>query len=301
MAVGDRHCTAIARTDLSRPVALVLDEGLLTPKTTLFDYGCGRGGDLHRLAVLGHDVAGWDPVYRPEGEIRPSDIVNLGFIINVIEGPTERVQALQRAWALACSVLMVAARPDWEARSVPGRPYGDGILTAKETFQRFYAQGELRAWIDGLLGVRSIAAASGAFYVFRDEVRAQTCLAARVRRRPLPRPQVPAVRRPRASEMLYEAHRAILDMVVALIEARVRAPSPSSRCGGSCAGAVRECPSGARRCATGHRRRFVARGTASRNRGSHRIPGASRLRGPTEVQRPTSGHPGRRKDLPDRT
>ncbi|HLW00372.1 MAG TPA: DNA phosphorothioation-associated putative methyltransferase [Ktedonobacterales bacterium] len=219
-----RHSTAIARTDLSRPVALMLNDGLLTPETTFFDYGCGRGGDLHRLAELGYDVAGWDPAYRPGAEMRPSDIVNLGFVINVIEDPSERAQVLKSAWALTRSALVVAARPDWEARSVPGRHYGDGILTAKGTFQRFYAQEELRAWIDGVLEVRSIAAAPCVFYIFRDEVRAQGFLAARVRRRPLPRPRIPAPRRPRVSEMLYEAHRTILDPIVAFIEARGRAP-----------------------------------------------------------------------------
>lgn len=109
----------------------MLDEGLLTQETTFFDYGCERGGDLHRLAVLGYDIAGWDPAHRPEGEIRSSDIVNLGFVINVIEDPTGRVQVLRRAWSLTRRVLVVAARLDWEARSVPGRPYGDGMLTAK--------------------------------------------------------------------------------------------------------------------------------------------------------------------------
>ncbi len=156
MSVVDRHRTAMARTDLSRPVALLLDEGLLTPEVAFFDYGCGRGGDLHRLAVLGYDVAGWDPAYRPDGELRPADVVNLGYVINVIEDPSERAQALARAWALTRRVLVVAARPDWEARSVSGQSYGDGILTAKGTFQRFYAQEELRAWIDDVLGVRSI-------------------------------------------------------------------------------------------------------------------------------------------------
>jgi DNA phosphorothioation-associated putative methyltransferase len=224
LAIVDRHCTAIERTDLSRPVALMLDDGLLTPQTPFFDYGCGRGGDIHRLAALGYNVAGWDPAYRPDSEIRPSDIVNLGFVINVIEDPSERAQALKNAWALTRCVLVVAARPDWEARTALGRPYGDGILTAKGTFQRFYAQEELRAWIDDLLGVRSIAAAPGVFYIFRDEVRAQAFLAARVRRRPLPRPRIPSLRRPRVSETLYEAHRAILDPIVAFIESRGRAP-----------------------------------------------------------------------------
>jgi len=203
---------------------LALDDGLLRPERTFFDYGCGRGGDLHRLAALGYDVAGWDPAYRPDGELRSSDIVNLGFVINVIEDPIKRAQSLQRAWALARSVLVVAARSDWEGRSVPGRPYGDGILTTKGTFQRFYPQEELRAWIDDVLGVRSIAAAPGVFYVFRDDMHAQGFLAARVRRRPLPRHRIPAPRRPRVSETLYEAHRTILYPIVAFIEARGRAP-----------------------------------------------------------------------------
>lgn len=225
-AVVDRHGTAIARTDLSRPVVLVLEDGLLPPGATFFDYGCGRSGDLHRLATLGYEVAGWDPAHHPEGELRVSDVVNLGYVINVIEDPAERVQVLRRAWALTRSVLIVAARPDWEARSVPERRYGDGIPTAKGTFQRFYAQEELRAQTDGVLGVRTIAAAPGVFYVFRDDVRAQGFIAARVRRRPLPRARIPAVRRPRVSEVLFEAHRAILDPVVAFIEARGRAPEP---------------------------------------------------------------------------
>src|SRR5205085_2882765 len=122
--------------------------------------------------------------------------------INVIEDPAERAEALRRAWALAKSVLIVAARPDWEGRNVPGRGYGDGILTSKGTFQKFFTQEELRAWIDGVVGVRSVAAAPGIFYVFRDDVRAQSFLAARIRR--------PAVaHKPRRSETLYEANRDI--------------------------------------------------------------------------------------------
>ena len=123
--VIDRHHAAMARTDQSPPVALMLDDRLLTPEATFFDYECGRGGDLQRLAALGYDVAGWDPAYRPDGELRPADIVNLGFFINVIEDPTERAQALAHAWALTRKVLVVAFRSDWEARSVSGHPYGD--------------------------------------------------------------------------------------------------------------------------------------------------------------------------------
>ena len=214
----ERHRTAITRSTISRPLALALDDGLLPPNTTVFDYGCGLGGDVQRLAALGYSVSGWDPAHNPDAELRPADVVNLGYVVNVIENPSERVEVLRRSWDLAKGVLIVAARPDWEARSISGRRYADGILTSKGTFQKFYAQEELREWIDGVLGVQSITAAPGVFYVFRDNVKAQSFLAAKIRYRPDP------VRRPRLSEALYEANRDILDPLIAFAEQRGRPP-----------------------------------------------------------------------------
>lgn len=216
----ERHLTAIDRNELSRPVALALDDGLLPAATTFFDYGCGRGGDLQRLAALGYDADGWDPVHRTEAQRREADVVNLGYVVNVIESPSERAETLQKAWILAKGVLIVAARTDWDARSLSGQRYGDGILTSKGTFQKFFTQEELRNWIDTILGVRSVAAALGVFYVFRDDVREQRFLATRVRHR------VTLVRRPRISEALYEANRDTLDPLVAFVEQRGRAPEP---------------------------------------------------------------------------
>ena len=48
------------------------------------------------LDGLGIDVVGWDPNFRPEGERLPSDIVNLGYVVNVIEDRDERNEALTR-------------------------------------------------------------------------------------------------------------------------------------------------------------------------------------------------------------
>lgn len=214
----ERHRTAINRTGLSRPVALALGDGLLRPGATFFDYGCGLGGDVRRLAALGFSASGWDPAYFPEAKQRSADVVNLGYVINVIEDASERVDALSRAWGLTRSVLIVAARLDWEACEVSGRPYGDGILTSKGTFQKFFSQEELRAWIDDVLGVRSVAAAPGVFYVFRDDVLAQSFLASRFRHRP------DVIQRPRVSEALYEANRDVLDPLIAFVTTRGRPP-----------------------------------------------------------------------------
>src|SRR4051812_11132256 len=90
-----RHRTAIARPDLSKPIALAIADGVVTTSCSLFDYGCGRGHDVTRLRALGYEADGWDPGHRPAAEIRPADVVNLGYVVNVIEDPAERAHALR--------------------------------------------------------------------------------------------------------------------------------------------------------------------------------------------------------------
>ena len=77
----------MARTRLSRPIATAIDHGLLTTRRSVFDYGCGRGGDLRRLAEAGYTVSGWDPAYASTAPKRKAEFVNLGFVVNVIEDP----------------------------------------------------------------------------------------------------------------------------------------------------------------------------------------------------------------------
>ena len=199
-------------------MSIALNDGLLPTGTTVFDYGCGRGGDIRELTALGYDAHGWDPAYRPNAERRQANVINLGYVVNVIENPTERREALRSAWSLAQDVLIVSARLDMESRNLIWQQYSDGVLTTRGTFQKFFTQEELRIWIDSELGVRSVAAAPGVFYVFRDEARAQAYLAARVRYRPT------VTRRPRISEALYEANRDILDPLIAFVESRGRPP-----------------------------------------------------------------------------
>ena len=87
-----RHRTAIRRPGFSLPVSCLLRDGLLDASKTLFDYGCGRGQDLLLLRGAGIACDGWDPAHRPAAERRPADVVNLGYVINVIEDPRERAR-----------------------------------------------------------------------------------------------------------------------------------------------------------------------------------------------------------------
>jgi DNA phosphorothioation-associated putative methyltransferase len=175
----ERHRAAMTRIELSRPVRLTIESGIITPETTIFDYGCGMGGDVQRLTSAGYQCDGWDPYYFPDVEVRSADIVNLSYIINVIEDPEERDRALTHAWELTGQVLIVAAQILVnDLRGVLA--YGDGILTKRNTFQKYYQQVELKEYIDRVLTVDAVPIGLGVFLVFRDEAQAETFRAARL-------------------------------------------------------------------------------------------------------------------------
>src|SRR5690348_3479955 len=104
----ERGRTAIGRTDFSRPIRLAVEAGLLPQGTSIFDYGCGRGHDVQRLCRAGYAADGWDPNHRPSTRPESADVVNLGYVINVIEDPEERSEAVRRAWSLCRRLLIVA-------------------------------------------------------------------------------------------------------------------------------------------------------------------------------------------------
>lgn len=163
-----RHLTALTRTSLSAPVQLMLRHGLADETKSVFDYGCGKGGDVRGLATLGISCSGWDPYYAPTIGQHPADVVNLGFVINVIEDPVERRAALTRAWDLTNEVLIIATMIASEG-PVQGIPFADGILTSRKTFQKYYTQAELRSYIETAIGEYAIAAGPGIFFVFKDK------------------------------------------------------------------------------------------------------------------------------------
>jgi DNA phosphorothioation-associated putative methyltransferase len=186
----------------------------------VFDYGCGYGDDLRGLHSRGIRCTGWDPIHHPRGQRKPADVVNLGYVINVIENPEERAATLREAWALTGKVLIVSARLIIDATAGHQRPYEDGYLTRRGTFQKYYQQHELRGWIDETLGVSSVPAGPGIFYIFRDPELRQSFLAARYRR--------PAIApRQHQSDALFEQYKALLAPLIAFVTARGRLPEAS--------------------------------------------------------------------------
>ncbi|MGF1720340.1 DNA phosphorothioation-associated putative methyltransferase [Vibrio kyushuensis] len=178
----DRHKTAIVRHELSAPMKALVKYGYLEGEHSIFDYGCGRGDDLRELEAHGLDALGWDPNFQPDNDKVDSDIVNLGFVLNVIEDQDERLEALLGAWELANKFLVVSVMLANENYIAQFKPYKDGVITSRNTFQKYYAQSEIKAYIERSLQEDAITVAPGIFYVFKDKLEEQQYLQKKYKR-----------------------------------------------------------------------------------------------------------------------
>ena len=174
-----RHRTAQRRTSLSSPMRHLMELGFLEGPHTIFDYGCGRGDDLRLLAELKVTAGGWDPVFHPAGRCRPADIVNLGFVLNVIEDVEERRETLRSAFGLAKKVLVVSVMLGYAAHRSQFATHSDGVRTRRNTFQKYFSQEEFRAYVEQTLGVNAVPIAPGICLAFRNPVDEQLFLLAR--------------------------------------------------------------------------------------------------------------------------
>ena len=201
---------------MSRPIRAALDDNLINDGTSVLDYGCGHGDDVRRLRKQGIICEGWDPLHKPDGKRQSADVVNLGYVLNVIERATERAETIRGAWKLANQLLIVSARLTFDAKGHL-TPFSDGFLTGTSTFQKFYEQQELRDWIDATLGETSVAIAPGIFCVFRDPEVRQSFLASRYRRG-VGQPRV------RRSDSLFDENRNLLETLMEFVAERGRLP-----------------------------------------------------------------------------
>jgi DNA phosphorothioation-associated putative methyltransferase len=164
-----RHRTAIVRRDLSQPLQLMMRFGIVTQSRSFFDYGCGQGEDVAALSSQGFEAFGWDPHHAASGQRRAADVVNLGFVLNVIEDPRERVETLKAAWGFAQRALCIAVMIEGKASTIGQRPYRDGVVTSRGTFQKYFIQQELREFVAKATEESPIALAPGIVAVFRDK------------------------------------------------------------------------------------------------------------------------------------
>lgn len=200
--VVERYRTALSRSNLSAPMQILARFGFLDGSKTLFDYGCGRGDDVRNLRANGIEVGFWDPHYAPDGVKTPAQIVNLGFVVNVIESYSERMEAVRGAFQLAQELLVVSVMLH-NQNSFKGERYEDGVITSRNTFQKYYTQDELKGFLVECVSVEPIAVAPGIFFLFSNQIAEEAFLFGRQRgagRRLLVARKAPAEKRPGARD-----------------------------------------------------------------------------------------------------
>lgn len=209
-----RHKTALVRREISKPVKTLLELGQLRRGESFFDYGCGHGGDVEAITKLGHTSNGWDPVHAPDSPKQPADVVNLGFVLNVIEDPAERVDALVDAWKHARRLLLVSTLIAGQEAYDDIQTYGDGVLTRRNTFQKFFDPAEIQSLLEDSLHAEAVPVGLGIYLVFRHTADLHDFLASRSRRfidwESLSR-KLGLLRALKSKVDPYETHRELLD------------------------------------------------------------------------------------------
>lgn len=157
--------TAIRRKNLSRPVRLAMSLGFLQPWSSFLDYGCGLGDDHRLVHPCVFSSMAYDPLFKPGLKPAYADVVNLGYVLNVIEEKAERIRVLKNAFMCTKRVLIVTVRTE----KIAGIPYKDGVyVKARKTFQKSFTEKEIYRLIKRTLGREPIRVENGLYLVFSD-------------------------------------------------------------------------------------------------------------------------------------
>lgn len=205
------------RRDLSVPGQHLLNSGILKSKSSYLDYGCGRGDDVETFKSMGFAARGWDPVHRPTTRRTPAQVVSCNYVVNVIDDPAERVQVIEAAWRLATAALLVSGRLEHEQDEAHVVPRGDGWVTTRGTFQKFFSHTELGDLVSSATQLPADAVAPGIFVVFRTEADRQAWKAHRMRTPASPRLAT-------RSAQLLEGNRGKLEPLIEFVLHRGRLP-----------------------------------------------------------------------------
>ncbi|MGB6222593.1 DNA phosphorothioation-associated putative methyltransferase [Haloferula sp.] len=225
-----RHRTAIVRSEISKPTKTLLELGQLRRGESFFDYGCGHGADVEAIRRMDHESAGWDPNHAPDQPKVQADVVNLGFVLNVIEDPAERVDALIDAWNHCRRLMVVSTLIAGQEAYADIQTYGDGVMTSRDTFQKFFEPSEIQALIEDSLHAEVVPVALGIYFIFRQVEDFHDFVASRSRRfidwEALSR-KLGLLKALKSKRDPYETHRELLDEFWESVLELGRLPRPS--------------------------------------------------------------------------
>jgi hypothetical protein len=106
-----RWKTAIGSRKISFPMRRALQTGIITPETSVLDFGCGRNNDVESLKERGIAAVGFDPYWENRPELlQPTDVVSCIYVLNTVERDWEIPEVIQYCWELTRKSLILAIR-----------------------------------------------------------------------------------------------------------------------------------------------------------------------------------------------
>lgn len=135
--------TAIRRNKLSKPVQIYKSE----LKGKILNYGSGHGEDTELLNLEGFEVCNYDKYFNSNADMNIQyDTIICNYVLNVIPTIDERAEVLEHINKLLKydGFAYITVRHPSELKNIKSSDiYNDGIITSKNTFQKFYDQQEL--------------------------------------------------------------------------------------------------------------------------------------------------------------
>ena len=144
--------TAIKRKNISAPLRYLLENNYITKSDTILDYGCGHGFDLNHLKYSGYNTIGYDKFIETYSssnynENKYSSILCF-YVLNTIDSEEERIDVLKSLSNLVENKgkIYLAVRSEDEFKSIKNHNftyYKDGVITTKNTFQKYFSKENL--------------------------------------------------------------------------------------------------------------------------------------------------------------
>lgn len=130
--------TALKRTKPSRPAREIVMRGLIGENDFVLNFGSGHAEhDTALFREHARFAESYDPLLGPEmPKVRGGwDVIYCGYVLNVLP-PTERGVVIRTI----ANILRPGGRAYFAVRSdeIKGRPYEDGVITSRGTFQKSY-------------------------------------------------------------------------------------------------------------------------------------------------------------------
>lgn len=135
--------TAIRRKKLSKPVQLYKHE----LKGMILNYGSGHGEDTELLRLEDYEIYNYDKFFDSDADLSIKyDTIICNYVLNVIPTIDERVAVLMHIKELlkdnGCAYITVRHQSEFKSLKTSVK-YNDGVITTKNTFQKFYDKQEL--------------------------------------------------------------------------------------------------------------------------------------------------------------